>query len=263
MSRNLELLERAERHAQLLRRPAFASHRAASAAQDHHTELASASRRPSEHVSETTKQQLFVLINNLVGSAETDTPRAVGFCGVDGEAGSGWIAACAAELSAVRLNADVCLVDANVAGGGVHSYFGLENGHGLLDCLCDNVTPSANLRRVSPKLVLLTSGSRGPEDRLPLNGDALRSCFADLRASFDHLIVNLGGAEAAKDAFLLSHCLDGIVLVIDADTTSRAAAQRTKEAFECAGMKLLGAVLNNREFPVPRVLDSWLQRFFW
>jgi Mrp family chromosome partitioning ATPase len=262
LSRNLELLERAERDAQLLQRSVFASHGATAAEKDHSPEVVvNPSRRPSAHLTKATEQQLSALIDNLFTSATDNAARAVGFCGVDGEDAPSWIGACAAELAAARLGADICLIDANIAHASVHNHFGLENRYGLLDCLRDGLTTSLYLRRIGPQLVLLSSGSQAAEHETSLNGDALRSCFADLRSSLDYLIVNLGSSEAPNEVFLLSQCLDGLVLVIDANTTSRAAAQETKQAFESAGVKLFGAVLNNREFPVPRAVDSFLQRF--
>jgi Mrp family chromosome partitioning ATPase len=55
--------------------------------------------------------------------------------------------------------------------------------------------------------------------------------------------------------------MDGVVLVVEANSTSRALAQETKIAFETAGANLLGAVLHNRDFAVPRAIESILQQF--
>ena len=47
---------------------------------------------------------------------------------------------------------------------------------------------------------------------------------------------------------------DGVVLVIEANSTRREAARMAKETFESANVKLLGAILNNRTFPIPESL---------
>jgi Mrp family chromosome partitioning ATPase len=54
--------------------------------------------------------------------------------------------------------------------------------------------------------------------------------------------------------------MDGLVLVLEANRTPRMLAKETRQAFESAGVKLFGAVLNNREFPVPSYVDFLLQR---
>jgi Mrp family chromosome partitioning ATPase len=262
LSRNLELIERAEREAQLLQRSVFATHEDAATSTNCSTKVVvSPPRRPSVHLTKIGEKQLSLLIDNLFVSAQANLVRAVGFCGVDGDDAASWIAACAAESAAARLGGDLCLIDANVVRPRLHNHFGLENRFGLLDCLRDRRTISLYLRRIAQKLVLLSSGSPAAGPETSPDSDALRSCFADLRASFDYLVINVGSSQAPNDMFLLSQCLDGLVLVIDANTTSVAAAQETKQAFESAGVKLLGAVLNNRELSVPGAVDSFLQRF--
>jgi Mrp family chromosome partitioning ATPase len=44
---------------------------------------------------------------------------------------------------------------------------------------------------------------------------------------------------------------DGLVLVIEANTTRRERAARAKEVLAESQISLLGAVLNNRTFPIP------------
>jgi Mrp family chromosome partitioning ATPase len=55
--------------------------------------------------------------------------------------------------------------------------------------------------------------------------------------------------------------MDGVVLVVEANATGRVLARETKFAFEAAGANLLGAILHNRDFAVPKAIDSILQRF--
>jgi Mrp family chromosome partitioning ATPase len=47
---------------------------------------------------------------------------------------------------------------------------------------------------------------------------------------------------------------DGIVLVLSAQHTRRAAALRIKEKVDEAHVRLLGTVLSDREFPIPQRL---------
>lgn len=66
---------------------------------------------------------------------------------------------------------------------------------------------------------------------------------------FDYLIL---GATVADDATpLFCKACDGAVLVITANQTRREAALRAKEILHGWNVQLLGAVLDNRTFPVP------------
>jgi Mrp family chromosome partitioning ATPase len=53
---------------------------------------------------------------------------------------------------------------------------------------------------------------------------------------------------------MIGRLADGVVLVIEAHATRREAARKVKESLEAANVRLLGAVLNKRTFPIPEVL---------
>jgi Mrp family chromosome partitioning ATPase len=52
---------------------------------------------------------------------------------------------------------------------------------------------------------------------------------------------------AVADAPVLSRMSDGVLLVVDSGQTKRERAQRTKEALEQAGARLLGIILNRMD----------------
>ena len=56
------------------------------------------------------------------------------------------------------------------------------------------------------------------------------------------------------DAALLGRMADGLVMIVQANHTRREAAQRAKEILDAAGVRVLGAVLNKRTFPIPEFL---------
>jgi len=58
------------------------------------------------------------------------------------------------------------------------------------------------------------------------------------------------GSEAA----LLATLSDGMVLVVEANSTRRVAAQKVTEKLHAANARLLGAVLSGRTFPIPDVI---------
>jgi Mrp family chromosome partitioning ATPase len=47
---------------------------------------------------------------------------------------------------------------------------------------------------------------------------------------------------------------DGVVLVLEANSTRRVTAKKAKQALEAANVRILGTVLNNRTFPIPEGL---------
>jgi len=50
----------------------------------------------------------------------------------------------------------------------------------------------------------------------------------------------------------LGQLADGVVLIVSANSTREEAGRKAKESLEMAGSRLLGAVLNNRTYPIPQ-----------
>jgi Mrp family chromosome partitioning ATPase len=101
-------------------------------------------------------------------------------------------------------------------------------------------------------LWVLPSGS--PESAGAISSEGLRSRMADLRNEFDYVLIDAPPANLYADAISLGRLSDGIILVLQSNTTRREAALKAKESFEAANVRLLGAVLNKRTFPIPQNL---------
>jgi hypothetical protein len=82
----------------------------------------------------------------------------------------------------------------------------------------------------------------------------LRARLAELRLEFDYTVLHGPAAGAGSEAALLGATCDGLVLVLQANTTRRATAQRVKETLHSANARLLGTVLSERTFPIPRAI---------
>jgi Mrp family chromosome partitioning ATPase len=154
------------------------------------------------------------------------------------------------------LSEDICLVDANFGNGGLHDHFGVESQYGLADALVDKRSVSSSVQRVTNNLFLLSCGTPSADANESIHADAIHSCFADLRATFEYVLINIGPLTSTRDALALSQRVDGVVLVLEANGTSRLRARESKAIFERVGVKLLGAVLNNRDFPIPKAINS-------
>ena len=55
----------------------------------------------------------------------------------------------------------------------------------------------------------------------------------------------------SESAIDIGQLADGVVLVLSAQKTRRAAALKIKQALDERGVRLLGTILIDREFPVP------------
>lgn len=77
------------------------------------------------------------------------------------------------------------------------------------------------------------------------------SCLAGLRNQFEFAVIQGPAAGISSEAALMGQLSDGVVLVLGAHSTRKAAACKIKETFEAAHSRILGTVLSDRRFPVP------------
>ena len=80
---------------------------------------------------------------------------------------------------------------------------------------------------------------------------SLHVLMGKIRSQFDFSIVEGPPAGESNQAAAMAEFADGIILVLLAQRTRRVTAEKIKETLEQAQARLLGAVLSEREFPVP------------
>lgn len=188
-----------------------------------------------------------------------ECPRAVVFAGIDPGDGCSRICADTAKTLARNVSGSVCLVDANLRSPSLHRFFGVTNHHGLADALHQEGTIRDFTQQLRPdNLWLLSCGSGESDSASLLSSDRLKTRLAELRKEFDYVLINVPPVILDGTATQLGPLVDGVILVVEANFTHREVARKTKESLEFANVRLLGAVLNNRTFPIPGAIYSRL-----
>lgn len=82
----------------------------------------------------------------------------------------------------------------------------------------------------------------------------LRSRLAELRLEFDYLVIQAPSVGATNQAAMMARLCDGLVLIVEANSTRRASAIKVKEMLDAAHVRLLGTVLSERTFPIPQAI---------
>ena len=80
----------------------------------------------------------------------------------------------------------------------------------------------------------------------------------ELRKEFDYVLVDAPPLNDYSDALALGQISDGLVLVLEANATRRESAVRIADTLRASQIRVLGAVLNKRTFPIPEGLYSRL-----
>ena len=107
-------------------------------------------------------------------------------------------------------------------------------------------------------LWLLSSGALASDSPNLLSSDRVKTRLAELRAEFAFVILDAPPLTRYADAIALGQLSDGLILVLEADTTRKKAALTAAANLHSSNVQILGAVLNKRTFPIPEKIYSRL-----
>lgn len=207
---------------------------------------------PALETNGTIQDEIAKLIQRLF--LTTDGPRRVVFAGSESNSGCSWMCARVGEALAAQGRGKVCVVDCNLRSPGMHEQFGTKNHHGLSDALLGNSPIREYTHRWSQNLWLLSCGASPEAGVAMLGSERLRSRLGELRSSFEYTLIDAAPMNACHDALMLGGLCDGVVLVLKANSSRRETARQALHALQSANVRVLGAVLNQRTFPIPEKL---------
>jgi Mrp family chromosome partitioning ATPase len=198
------------------------------------------------------REETLKLVQRLFLTREEVSPKAVMFAPIDTHDGCGWLCSVTAKLLAKSVPGSVCVVEGNLRSPSLSENFGVEGDRGLVDSLEQGGPIRQFARSIGPdNLWLLSAGATVQDSKMLVNSDRLRERLGELREDFDYLVVNAPPLGAFADGMVLGRMVDGVVLVLEEETTRREAALRVTEGLRNSRIPVLGAVLNNRTFPIP------------
>jgi Mrp family chromosome partitioning ATPase len=217
--------------------------------------LKSNNHRHGVEVDGLAREEEVKLVQRVFPGTDQDSPRIALFAGLEGTGGCAAICARAGEILAARAEGPVCVVDANFRSPSLHKCFGVENEKGLAEATFESGPIQSFVQQIpEPDLWLMTSGKAAANLRFPAMADGLRVRIAELRETFRYVVIHSGPLRLETSAMLLSRWTDGVVLVLEANSTRRDTARRVKDNLAAAGVSVLGVVLNNRTFPIPEAI---------
>jgi Mrp family chromosome partitioning ATPase len=205
-------------------------------------------------VKETPDAEIEKLVQRLFSqNREGCGPKMVSFSGIARDDRSSWICARAGKTLAEQACGSVCVVEANPWSPQLHAHLAAAHSPGLTDALTSNssIRNFATPLRGS-NLWLISAGIAKPAACASL--ERYRQRFAELREEFDRILVSAPALGREAEATFVAQLADGVVLVVEANRSRRETVRRAKEQLEAAQVRILGAVLDQRTFPLPEML---------
>jgi hypothetical protein len=199
-------------------------------------------------IGEFAQEQVLRLVRQVFSPGRKNSARQVIFSAVDASADVGAVCLHVGRALADQVHASVCVVEGKS-----------EKGGSEFDRSAEVEVPDdwqfGELRKscygLSSNLWLLP-GACFWGNRADDNG--LRNRLGELRLEFDYTVVQGPPASVSSETAVLGNSADGVVLLLEANSTRRAAAQNAKEMLQQWNARLLGVVLAERTFPIPERL---------
>jgi receptor protein-tyrosine kinase len=241
MSRNFELMQQLERD------------HSVRTEQSNGSALSELTETDSTHGSfEWAEDEALRLVQRIFLLQSERPPQVVVFAGIDHGSGCSGISSAVAEALARNSGGPVCLLEANFRSPALPSMFGTTNHFGLTNALLQESPIRTYAKSVGcQNLWLISSGSLASDSPNLLTSERLKTRVAEMRAEFDFVIIDAPPLTRYADAIALAQLSDGMVLVLEAESTRREAAQMAASSLRSSNIKILAAVLNKRTFPIP------------
>lgn len=152
------------------------------------------------------------------------------------------------QALAQQIQGSICVVETNLRTPESANSFGRSTS----DPVCGEARRGSlreSSRQISEKLW------RAPLSASPREGGLsvswLRDRLAQLRRDFEYTVLHAPPALLSSEAALLGSLSDGVILVLEANSTRRMAARKAKQLLQAANARLLGTILSERTFPIP------------
>ena len=152
-----------------------------------------------------------------------------------------------ANLASILAKAgkNVALVDFDMHKPRVHHYMGLANERGASSLMIGKASLKDVLKPGAyPSLDVLTAGPVPPNASDLILSDRMKDTIADLKASYDYVILDTPPIMLISDALVLMEHVDTALLVTNVAKSSRRGVQHLEDLLEQNGLKHASFVLN-------------------
>lgn len=187
------------------------------------------------------QDQLRRLVRQLFFPGWPRSVRHIAFAAVDQGMDTAAISMLIGQILSAENQANTCVIEAN-HGAAADAPAATQGANG--ESFRNRAQRISSRLWLMPRQILFADRGAG------LSPVWLEARLNKLHSDFEFTLLNLPSA-AFDEAALLGSLSDGVVLVLEAHSTRRAKAQRSKEVLQAANVKILGSILVGRRFPIP------------
>ena len=204
-------------------------------------------------------EQFRRLRTHIMRERAEDPPRTIMVTSALSSEGKSFVAANLALTIATEFDSYALLVDCDLRNPSLSRWFGQEKTYGLSDYLLDKEElPELLIKTPINKLSLLSGGSAQGNPVELIGSKKMSTLIQDLRSRYEdrYIIIDSPPILATTEPSVLTKIVDGIVLVVRADSTGRDLVEQAMKVLD--RNKIIGVVLNDVKFAT----EAMHSRFF-
>ncbi len=150
----------------------------------------------------------------------------------------------------------VLLLEANVRTPCLSAILPLATTAGVTDFAAGRAAPEALVTRLDNLNISVVAAGNAPSPTV--NVEVLDTLLARLQGQFDFIVIDGPPVNSYADASVVATKVDGVILVVEADSTPVGEVEAAKRQIEKVGGRILGVVLNRQRSYIPALLESLL-----
>ncbi len=145
-----------------------------------------------------------------------------------------------------QTGAKVIIIDCDLRKPHTHTFFKLKNKIGLSNYI-EGTAHEADilLETTEPNLSLITAGSIPPNPSELLSSDKFTQLVDNIASKYDYIVFDTPPVNVVSDSLSVAPHSDGVVIVVRQNITTHPELSAAIDAFEFAGVKILGFIFNS------------------
>jgi protein-tyrosine kinase len=221
-------------------------------------EIPSRDIRPPTDYRFEVEDAILALFQRIDALLPLNTRRVIQFIGPEGEEDVSSIARGFAYV-AVKTGKKVLLIEGDQKNHSQKRFFNIQNAVSWMHSLDDDRANPETVQKIGdiPLFVATNADGRSRPQQAALPR-AFETFVSKLGQDFDLVVVDSSPVQKTNDGLLLSHMMDGIVLVVEANKTMSSSAEEIKNRILRSGGTLLGVVVSRERHYLPGLLARFM-----
>ena len=153
----------------------------------------------------------------------------------------------------------VIVVDTNLRNPTLHKLMNVENIDGIAEIIEKRKPLIETIKKTDTEnMQIITHGKQSERTITGFSTNTIKPIIDELKSHADWVLFDSPPIHTYSDAAILANEVDGVIMVVQAEKTKWEVAQSARDNIAKGKAKILGAVLNKKQFHIPALLYKFI-----